>query len=315
MKRLILIITCIILVTQLFSQSLYDFYDTINFEHPSSNLVIGTSAENIWQIGKPGKLFFDSAYTYSNAIVTDTINYYPINNYSYFELKFNFDLFKYSVFHVSFEHKFDTDTLKDGGYLNVSHDNGNTWFNIIEDEDVRFFATPKDSNEYLYSQQDTLFNGEKGFSGHSEGWISVGFEWFHYSSKKNLEQETEDASIIRFNFISDSIPETKEGWLIDHIMIYGILAPGMIYDYGKSEVVKVYPNPVSGLVTLEFSNPINTDYLLTIYNNFGQSVLMRKVSDEVKSLVDMGLYPPGLYLFKLSNLTNGQVSVVRILNK
>ncbi len=88
-------------------------------------------------------------------------------------------------------------------------------------------------------------------------------------------------------------------------MIYGILAPGMIYDYGKSEVVKVYPNPVSGLVTLEFSNPINTDYLLTIYNNFGQSVLMRKVSDEVKSLVDMGLYPPGLYLFKLIHLLIG----------
>ena len=48
---------------------------------------LDTSASNIWQIGKPQKIIFDSASTVPNAIVTDTINFYPINNISRFGIK------------------------------------------------------------------------------------------------------------------------------------------------------------------------------------------------------------------------------------
>ncbi|MDA3953800.1 MAG: transposase [Bacteroidales bacterium] len=39
-----------------------------------------SSEPPIWQIGTPNKTFFDSAYSSPNAIITDTVNYYPINN-------------------------------------------------------------------------------------------------------------------------------------------------------------------------------------------------------------------------------------------
>ena len=37
-------------------------YDTINFESPDTILKIDTASQNIWQIGIPDKLYFDSAY-------------------------------------------------------------------------------------------------------------------------------------------------------------------------------------------------------------------------------------------------------------
>jgi len=48
------------------------FIDSVNFRH------------NVWQIGKPQKSIFKSAYSIPNAIVTDTINPYPINDTSSF---------------------------------------------------------------------------------------------------------------------------------------------------------------------------------------------------------------------------------------
>jgi hypothetical protein len=45
----------------------------------------GSHLHNSWQIGRPGKSVFDSAYTLPNAIMTDTLNTYPpmIRRYLY----------------------------------------------------------------------------------------------------------------------------------------------------------------------------------------------------------------------------------------
>ena len=61
-------------------------WDTIKFESAYEYLNIDTSNQNIWQIGRPSKIFFDSAYSKEKAIVTDSINFYPVNNCSYFNL-------------------------------------------------------------------------------------------------------------------------------------------------------------------------------------------------------------------------------------
>src|SRR5690349_9118432 len=47
-----------------------------------------THLNNIWQIGKPQKTAFDSAYSPLNVLVTDTINTYPINDTSIFTIVF-----------------------------------------------------------------------------------------------------------------------------------------------------------------------------------------------------------------------------------
>ena len=42
------------------------------------------NASNIWQIGEPSKTLFSSARSNPNALVTDTLNNYPVNDSSSF---------------------------------------------------------------------------------------------------------------------------------------------------------------------------------------------------------------------------------------
>ena len=58
----------------------------IDFESIYDHIGIDTSEYNIWQIVKPQKQFFDSAYSRPLAIITDTLLFYPDTNHSYFDL-------------------------------------------------------------------------------------------------------------------------------------------------------------------------------------------------------------------------------------
>ena len=123
--RTILLFTFILLTTQLrgiYADTLY--YDTIQFEVPYAYLEIDTSAQCIWQIARPQKLFFNSSYSGEKAILTDSVSSYPTDNLSFFELKigeFNCSTYvevgleEIVGFCIEFKHKFDTDTLADGG--------------------------------------------------------------------------------------------------------------------------------------------------------------------------------------------------------
>ena len=124
MKKAILLF--LLFVTQFFafSQVTTVFnWDTIKFETPYQYIEIDPSSENIWEIGEPDKVFFNSAYTGLNAILTNVNDYYPINNYSFFDLyigEYNSHWYPYAMF-FEIQHKFDTDSLRDGGYITVSY--------------------------------------------------------------------------------------------------------------------------------------------------------------------------------------------------
>ena len=172
-----LILLCMILVNIKSYTQWYETeytWDLISFDSTYQYLQVDTSKQNVWQIGTPNKVYFDSAYSKERGIITDSTNFYPINNYSYFDLligEFNYHYYYPYVIFIEFKHKFDTDSLHDGGYLTISYDNGKTWTNIIEDQ-MSWCSNPQMENENLYSESDVLFNGEMGFSGHSNGWIS-----------------------------------------------------------------------------------------------------------------------------------------------
>ena len=84
MKPFFLTAACVLILLPALAQ-----IDTTNFEGSLVQIEIDTSnAGNIWQIGQPDKAIFDSAFSAPNAIVTDTVNYYPINDSSSFILMF-----------------------------------------------------------------------------------------------------------------------------------------------------------------------------------------------------------------------------------
>ncbi len=254
----------LLLVTQqIFGNTDTTYFDTITFENPYEYIKIDTSGKCIWQIARPQKPYFNSSYSGDKAILTDSVNSYPINNHSFFDLKigeFNCPYFFYNEsrnFCIEFNHKFDTDTLSDGGYITISYDNGETWGNVFLDNNSYFeIMTPY----YAYNEEiidfniSTLNNGELGFSGRSDEWISTKLEWVHFFGlPKKGYTVPGDTIILRFNFISDDTESAKEGWMIDDISIYQILifSGGLVRDYGKSDLIKVYPNPSGSYTKIE----------------------------------------------------------------
>ena len=301
MKNLLLLLTITLTTLQSFAQYPAE-WDTITFEEPYEYLQIDTSNQNIWQIGEPGKLFFDSAYSINNAIVTDTLNFYPLNNNSYFDLKigqFNCgDNYPYDIF-IEIKHKFDTDTLKDGCFITVSYDEGLTWTNIINDTSGFWDITPNNYGYYcgvnLYSVNDTLFNGEFGFSGNSGDWVTTWFGWGILPVKSNMGF-TGDTMIVRFNFISDSIDNNREGWMIDNIRLYSIYLPGGIDDIKPLEF-SIYPNPMSETAIIELNNYREIE--LSIFDIQGRIVSQNKYINNQSIIINRDKFNSGIYFVKI----------------
>jgi len=111
--------------------------DSICFEEPSPWIQLNTDSNVLWQVAPPQKTKLNAALSPVHAIITDSTAAYPTNNHSYFDIILDQDVntgygyFPYNFF-IHFNHKIDTDTLKDGGYMSVSIDNGDTFYNITD---------------------------------------------------------------------------------------------------------------------------------------------------------------------------------------
>lgn len=271
-------------------------WNVINFDSTVNYIHIDTSAQNIWQIGRPQKALFNSAYSAPNAMITDSHNAYPANNHSFFDLyvgSFNSQMYPYNLF-FDFYHKYDTDTLKDGGYITVSWDKGLTWANIIHDTNCAMYCTPSWSflvpEPNLYADSDTLFNGELGFSGRSNGWIHSIMAW-HDIPIKTINPS--DTMIIRFHFISDGFDHQKEGWMIDQIRLYSVDLGGEIRELiNVGDIANVFPNPFDNATEIAFTESFQT-IQVDVYDLQGKLVGQQK-------------YPSGnSFRFQGNNLKSG----------
>ncbi len=286
----------------------------INFDTAYHYINIDTSSHNLWQVGTPHKTYFNSAYSSAKAIVTDTVNDYPVNNYSYFDLyigSFNFPLgYPYDIF-IDFWHKFDTDTLKDGGYITVSWDKGLTWMNIINDSvygGYYYFGTPCYDGYNLYTATDTLYNGEYGFSGRSNGWVHTGFAWYIFPVKLNPP----DTMILRFNFISDSINNPKEGWMIDSIRLFSIdLGSGIHNLLAVNNTVKVFPNPFNSGTVISLNKTYET-VKLEVYDMQGKLLEQKEYPHCNKINFNRAGLSNGSYFFKIT-LNNSSIETRKIM--
>lgn len=307
MKKLALLTLLFGIYSISFSQITKDLYDTlpwdtITFEKQYEFLEIDTFPQNIWQIGQPQKVYFDSSYSAIKAIVTDTVTSYPIDNHSYFDIKigeFNYNYYYMYYVGMEIKHKFDTDTLKDGGYISVSYDNGLTWMNIINDTSDYYDIKPSDNdwwpNTSLYSETDTLYNGEFGFSGKSEGWQTTFFSWYYIPVKNDLNWV--DTTLIRFNFISDNIDNNKEGWMIDDIKLCSVDL-GSAYNENKVEEFSIYPNPMIKSSTIVLQRKYETIQTLLI-DIHGNVITKQKHMNCDSFVLHRNNIPRGIYFLKI----------------
>lgn len=269
----------------------------IDFENGKDSLIRidKTNPSNIWQIGKPQKIFFDSAYSISNTIVTDTINSYPINNSSSFTLKLIDSVlmtqFAYPDIIVNFKNKYNTDTLKDGGYVEVSLDGGNTWNNIIN---VSNFS------QNLYSFNDTITGGIAALSGKSN-WTSayIGVCGFFIPPSS-------DSVFLKFIFSSDSIQTNKDGWMIDNIEIWYVAdACGLVHEHSqRNSFVFLSPNPFVEKSILEFKNKNDEMTETEIYNCFGKKIYENKNILDNQIQLTRNNFSEGIYFYRIKTKSN-----------
>lgn len=301
MKTKLLLLTLLLNSIFLYTMAQEADHYLINFDTGSNYIHIDTSAQNLWRIGVPHKTFFNPESTSGKAIVTDTMNNYPINNHSFFDLyigDFNYEgFYPYDIF-IMFNHKFDTDDHKDGCYITVSWDKGQSWVNIIEDT-IYPYCTPSNPEYFqpqnLYGSGDSLFNGERGYSGHSNGWVTTQFSWYDVPTKDYFSPDT---MILRFNFISDSIPNQKEGWMIDDILLYSVYMSGMKNTNDENNLL-IYPQPANASVGFSFSQNFKT-IGLDIFDMQGRLVRNDSYYNCSKIQFNRDNLVPGLYMVKLT---------------
>jgi hypothetical protein len=274
------------------------FNSYIDFETNNDLIKIDTSqSDNIWQIGVPSKILFNSGYYAPKAIVTDTLNNYPINNLSTFQIKIIPDTTvawygQWGVGVLNFWHKYDMESNKDGGYIEIKYDNDTNWTNVIFDSLPEFGI----NHNNFYSSSDTIEGNIPAFTGTSSTWTFSQFEWNWCFGVKGYDH---DSIVIKFIFKSDSTNTNQEGWLIDDLTFYIDLCGGGFPELGNDNIMSfVYPNPVTDISYFKIDSPLHDTKDILIYNSLGVlKKTLKSASD--KTIIRNTDYNQGVYYYNV----------------
>ena len=298
-----LLITLFLLLTsfgskaQFWFQQYFDGADTSAFN--SIILHMDTAVSNVWQVGPPQKAIFHSASTAPNVLVTDTVNYYPPNNISRFTFKFE-TMFQWGVLALAWNQKLDLDNDSDGAIIEFSVDSGQTWQNV--------FNNPYVYNFYGFdvANADTLVTGEYAFSGRDTSWKNI---WLCYDFSF-LQQF--DSILFRFTLKSDSIDNSREGWMIDNMIMMQTSLHTAKGIQDQAEYLRVYPAVTDGIVHIEAEKLLQFHIIesIDIYSLDGR--LVQHYSHcPTRFFIDLRKQNNGLYFLKIkTNIKTETFTVV-----
>lgn len=256
--------------------------DQCDFTTPCTYLEIPNTANNLWQRASSQKSILNHT---GKVMITDSTQFYPTSNTSTFEVHWPaWDQYPMSLI-LSFHHSMDSDSLMDGGIIEVSRDHGTTWTNAIEDQTNMLFLSQE-----LYGSSDTLFTGEKGFSGTFVDRFTQ-IEWIWMFPIKDMP---EDTMYYRFRFISDTVDHQKEGWMISDLNFsYADLGTGIqelnAFDFSFA------PNPSHGMIQIECATEANR----AVLSDLNGQVKSEEILGNKKVLNYSGL-SQGVYFLRLS---------------
>ncbi len=302
-KLYTIIIATFIFTTTTHAQFFHQYFDG-NDTNVNNSIIIdfGSDTSNIWQIGKPQKTIFHSAATQPNALVTDTVNFYPINDTSSFHYRLISPIWGWGIFALQWMQKIDYDHDRDGGMIEYSIDNGTTWTNVFNDPYVYNFYGFDTLNV------DTMGGSNYGFSGTDTTWRNI---WLCYDMSFLSMFDTID---FRFTSISDSINTNKEGWMIDNMMAQ-ITFVHTVKSEKMDDYIKIFPTPTSGTIFIEAEkqNGFHIIEWMELTDIQGRVVKKYGVSP-TKFNIDISDLPDGNYYLRIkTNLQEKTLPV--ILNK
>jgi hypothetical protein len=280
----------------------FDGYDTIPGQ--SVFMIYDTSASNIWQVGPPQKALFNSAASTPNALMTDTVNNYPVNNQSIVSYKVNSMFWPFGILAIQWMQKLDMEQGKDGGIIEYSSDSGNTWHNVFNNPFVYNFYGFNPNNA------DTLPSGDFAFSGTDATWKNI---WLCFDISWLNSQDT---LIIRHRFVSDSVQTNQEGWMIDNLWVNTTIIH-TIGEVDQKEPILVYPKLTDGIVNIQVrkADAYHIIENLEVIDVSGKAVQQYR-NVPTRFFVDLKNHPPGNYIVRVkTNLEYGAYPVVLSGNK
>jgi Secretion system C-terminal sorting domain len=280
----------------------YYVLDSIHYSFDSLDTHFDTSGSTLWKIGQTNKPFFSSGGFTSKSIMTDTVNSYPVNANSSFSFKFNRTP---NGPMIKFVHKYQTTLHHDGCVVEFSADSGTTWQNIMG-SCQSFLPWPEAIHtDSVYSSNDTLLDGTLAFSGTSNGWVRSRFIFFDYPPVKTTSGNVchypaiGSLVFVRFRFVSDSVADNLDGWIIKSLTIEHDIFPGSVAQINADNSLNIFPNPsVSG----KFSFPTLTnqkDYTMYITDVLGRTVFHAAYTEQV----DLSSCTQGVYFYRITNNT------------
>jgi hypothetical protein len=261
----------------------------INFEDTAEYKYISIDTNNVWFITNPQKeiLFLPPELPElgEKAIISDTNNYYKNNLKSSFQFKLYLESsFFYYIF---FRYKYDFEKNKDGGIIETSYNNGETWKNILFDDEIINYKSQVYG--YLYNINDTIasYNNQPGFTGLQSEMEHVEFDFQKYGY--------DDTVLIRFTISTDSVDSQNEGWMFDDFRFFNTIGNG-IYNFENSiPSIKVFPNPSSDIINIIcYDEEIVQLQVLSLTGD----VIFQENN---KNVISVKSLKPGMYFIKINN--------------
>jgi len=186
---------------------------------------------NQWQHGVPNASVINTAHSPVNVWATNlTGNYSNSSNYNLYSPRISFAGIVNAQ--IGFWHWYNTEVTYDGGRLQYTTNNGNSW------QTLGAVGDPLATNWYTHSG----INGAPAFSGTSGGWV---YSSYNLAQFNNFPVPVQ----FRFNFFANA-SNNANGWAIDDIEIYqnliaqdagviNIITPSGQVVTGSSQTVEV----------------------------------------------------------------------------
>lgn len=286
----------------------------------------------IWQIGKPHKPFFDSAYASTNAVVTLLDSALPVGMRASFILDISSTQPPQGAL-FTFSHKFDFDSAKGGGYVEFSIDSGIHWHSVFKNglfgaghfhyqsQHYICLAESNDSPLYIDSQYiypptwwpyvpgDTTASGIPYFTGTDSVWRrdTIAFPTIIPYKTNQLFNMA-----LRFTAFTDSGSIAKAGWIIDSIQFQDQVMRcfGGISDINSSHLT-ISPNPVESGFSISLTDEPSDGYVVTLLDLMGRKMMSEDFTGREVTLRRDGL-TSGSYIVKVTNVRTQETFEKRV---
>ncbi len=216
-----------------------------------------------------------------------------------------FPTFTSGKYEMAFNHYIATESGYDGGNIKYSLNGGN-WTQVP----LEAFTQNRYNVALVNSGNDNPLRGQRAYSGTDGG--SLSGSWGQSVIDLSKIGVVSGSNIkFRFEMGTDGC-NGNDGWYLDEVYVYNCDHLLAVENIQKENAVQVFPNPASGMVTIQNDRNLNIKNV-EIYSNSGQLIQTHNMNNSAKNTsLDISKLPKGTYLFKInSEAGSNSVKVIK----